>query len=117
MNLSPEWIHAFATYGIQALHWSTVGDPAAADQSIMQWVLDNQYCIFTHDLDFGALLALTQSQGPSVIQVRGRNVLPEHLGSIVCHAVQQYTADLNNGALIVIEEKHLRVRVLPIDTR
>ncbi|MGB3266117.1 MAG: DUF5615 family PIN-like protein [Microcoleus sp.] len=70
MNLSPEWTIVFTKYGIESLHWSTVGDPRATDRVIMEWARVNDYAVFTHDLDFGALLAATQADAPSVIQVR-----------------------------------------------
>lgn len=44
---------------------------------------ENGYVIFTHDLDFGAMLALSRIESPSVLQVRARNVLPDHLGTEV----------------------------------
>lgn len=38
----------------------------------MAWALTNDYIVFTHDLDFGTLLAITQADAPSVIQVRSQ---------------------------------------------
>lgn len=70
--------------------------------------------MFTHDLDFGTVLALTHANGPSVMQVRRQNVLPEELGGIVIAALRQHEAALAAGALMAIEEKRLRVRVLPL---
>lgn len=70
--------------------------------------------VFTHDLDFGTLLALTHANGPSVLQVRGQNVLPEHMAPLVVAALRQYEAALISGALVVVEEKKSRVRVLPL---
>lgn len=114
MNLSPEWVNVFATQGWHAVHWSTVGNPRAADHDIMKWARSNNHVVFTHDLDFGTLLALTQSTGPSVIQVRGQNVLPDHLSSIVVTALKQYESDLAAGALVVVDESKYRARILPI---
>jgi predicted nuclease of predicted toxin-antitoxin system len=37
MNLSPEWVAELTRYGYDAAHWSTVGDPRAADSAIMAW--------------------------------------------------------------------------------
>ncbi|MBI2477338.1 MAG: DUF5615 family PIN-like protein [Planctomycetia bacterium] len=56
-----------------------MGDPIAADHEIMEWARNNEHMIFTHDLDFGTMLALTHASGPNVIQVRGQNVLPDHM--------------------------------------
>lgn len=70
MNLSPEWAAVFGARGWEAVHWSSIGDPRASDKVIMDWARANAYTVFTHDLDFGSLLAATQGEGPSVIQVR-----------------------------------------------
>lgn len=114
MNLSPEWVAEFAQHGWSALHWSAVGDPKADDSAIMAWARANDYTVFTHDLDFGATLAMTHASGPSVLQVRGQDVLPEHLGPLVIAAVRQYEPALEAGAIVVVEERKSRVRVLPI---
>lgn len=114
MNLSPEWVDELARHGWSAIHWSTVGDPRAEDVVIMDWALANDHVVFTHDLDFGAMLALTHAMGPSVLQVRGQKVMPEDIGSLIIAALRQYDAELATGALIVVDEKKSRVRVLPL---
>ena len=73
-----------------------------------------QPVVFTHDLDFSALLALTRAEGPSVIQVRSHDVLPEHLGAIVVAAIREYESPLEQGAIVTVDESRGRVRILPI---
>jgi len=114
MNLSPDWVNELAKHGWASVHWSTVGEPRATDREIMDWARANLHVVFTHDLDFGTMLALTHAAGPSVIQVRGQNVMPDHLGSIVAAALLQHETDLASGALVVIDESLSRVRILPI---
>lgn len=80
----------------------------------MAWALANGQVVFTHDLDFGTTLALTHATGPSVLQVRGQNVLPEDIGPMVIAALRQHDAELATGALVVVNEKKSRVRVLPL---
>ncbi|MEZ6079507.1 MAG: DUF5615 family PIN-like protein [Pirellulaceae bacterium] len=46
--------------------WST----NAADNVLMQWAVDHDSIVLTHDLDFGAMLVATQDAKPSVVQVR-----------------------------------------------
>jgi predicted nuclease of predicted toxin-antitoxin system len=113
MNLSVEWIAELAKHGWSAVHWSTVGDPRAEDSAVMAWALAHGYVVLTHDLDFGTILALTHASGPSVLQVRGQNVLPEHMSPVVVAALRQHDAALAAGAIVVVEEKKSRVRVLP----
>ena len=113
MNLSPEWADTFAQIGWHAVHWSSVGDPKASDHSIMEWARVNHFVVITHDLDFGAILAATKAEGPSVILVRAQDVLPSHLGSIVVDTLLKNQRTLEAGALIVVDEVRSRVRILP----
>jgi predicted nuclease of predicted toxin-antitoxin system len=80
----------------------------------MAWAKAHDHVVFTHDLDFGTMLALTHATGPSVLQVRGQNVLPEDIGPIVIAVLRQYDAALAGGALVVVDLKKSRVRVLPL---
>ncbi len=114
MNLSPEWVVELSRNGYESVHWSNIGDPRATDIAIMAWARANHHAVFTHDLDFETLLALTHADGPSVFQVRGQNVLPEHMGSLVIAALRQHEAALISGALVVVDQKKSRVRVLPL---
>ena len=69
--------------GHEAVLWSEVGDPRAPDSALMQWATANGYAVFTHDLDFGTMLALSGTNGPFVVQVRCLNGLPEAIGHLV----------------------------------
>jgi predicted nuclease of predicted toxin-antitoxin system len=114
MNLSPDWEPVLARHGWSAIHWSKLGDPRATDRVIMDWAVANGYVVFTHDLDFGTALALSRASGPSVLQLRSDDVLPDQSEGIVIAALKQHEADLSVGALVVIDERKCRVRVLPI---
>src|SRR5437762_1173381 len=114
MNLSPDWVLLLQKQGWEAVHWSSIGDPRASDRTIMAWARAQSHLVFTHDLDFGTMLALTHESGPSVIQVRAQDILPDHLGSMVIAALRQHESDLMSGALVVVDESRSRVRVLPI---
>ena len=114
MNLSPEWVPVFAQNGITAIHWSTVGNPRAEDSALIDWARANHYVVFTHDLDFGAMLALTQAESPSVIQVRTQDVSPAHLCEAVIDVLRANESLLEANALIVLDEGRSRVRILPL---
>ena len=114
MNLSPDWIPFLNGQGWQAIHWSAVGDPRASDRTLMEWAAEHGHVVFTHDLDFGTTLALSHATGPSVLQVRAQDVLPDTLGNVVAAALNQHNADLASGALVVVTQSKTRVRVLPI---
>jgi predicted nuclease of predicted toxin-antitoxin system len=117
MNLAPAWAEVLNEAGHDAIHWSTVGDPRAPDRELMAWANRERRVVFTHDLDFGALLAVTGAEGPSVLQVRAQDTLPNHLGSLVLAALGQYREFLEAGALVALDEHSVRARILPLRHR
>ena len=114
MNLSPLWVEALGDRGVEAVHWSEAGDPGAPDHEIMQWARSRGCVVFTHDLDFSRVLALTGAEGPSVVQLRSQAVLPDDAGPLVFAAIEQHEALLEQGALVVVDATTARARVLPI---
>ena len=83
MNLPEEWVPVLATHGFEAMHWSTLGSAAAEDSEIMEWANQNGCVVFTHDLNFGALLAASGAARPSIFQVRTLGVLPSQIEALV----------------------------------
>jgi predicted nuclease of predicted toxin-antitoxin system len=114
MNLSPAWVPLLAQSGWETVHWSKIGNIRAIDSEIMAWAKQNGHVVFTHDLDFETMLALTQAEGPSVIQVRTQDVTPTAIGKLVIGALRQLQPELEKGALIVLDEATVRARILPL---
>ena len=114
MSLSPLWPGTFEQHGFESVHWSKIGDARAKDREILAWAREHGFIVFTNDLDFGHLLALTHASGPSVIQVRTEDVLPSAIGPLVLRALVQYRDLLESGALIVMDPEDFRARILPI---
>jgi predicted nuclease of predicted toxin-antitoxin system len=114
MNLPPKWVEFLAAQGIEAAHWSQVGDPGATDATIMKWARDAGWMVLTSDLDFSAILATTSAGGPSVVQVRARDVFPEGVGPQVLSVLREQEEALQSGAIVTIDEIAARVRILPV---
>jgi predicted nuclease of predicted toxin-antitoxin system len=114
MNLTPAWVEALNQAGHDAVHWSSLGSERAPDDEILQAAREQERVLFTHDLDFGALLSRTRHMGPSILQVRTHDVLPDAIGPIVVSVLEQYLDALRGGALISVDEASARVRILPI---
>ncbi|AMA10330.1 DUF5615 family PIN-like protein [Picosynechococcus sp. PCC 73109] len=114
MNLSPLWVPYLQKYGFEVSHWSTIGKPNAPDTVIFQWAKENQAVIFTNDLDFGAILAASQANSPSVFQVRTQDLLPVSIGQIVMESLRRFSSELKSGALITLDLKRTKVRILPL---
>lgn len=114
MNLSPAWVNAFEGEGFQSIHWSSVGSAKSTDREIMQWARDSGFIVFTHDLDFSTILATTDATGPSVVQLRGDDVLPDALSARLIGVLRRFESELQQGAILVIDEARSRVRLLPL---
>ncbi|MDO8989403.1 MAG: DUF5615 family PIN-like protein [Sideroxyarcus sp.] len=114
MNLSPSWVEALCKGGFEAEHWSRIGKHNAPDSELFGWARTHGYIVFTHDLDFGAMLNATQTESPSVFQVRTNDVSPEALSPRTIELLHRFTPQLLSGALVVVDEVRERVRILPL---
>ena|ERR1051325_8593200 len=114
MNLTPVWVEYLAEHHVESVHWSNVGNPKADDPEIMEYARANNFVVFTHDLDFGDLLAATQALGPSVIQARVEDPIPAVIGEAVIASLKEHAALLERGALITLDPDKRRTRILPI---
>ena len=118
MNLTPDWVRYLAEAGFQAVHWSTVGANTAPDVEIMTYALTEGYVVFTRDLDFSAILALSHGDKPSVVQLRIQEVLPEDIGETVSQALRHAEEALEAGALLTIDSPvRTRLTYLPLGLR
>ena len=114
LNLPLALCDRFAAGGHDPVHWSSVGDLRAPDATILNYASQHDMVVVTHDLDFGALLAASQAEGPSVIQFRTQDVLSTPFVEVILSTIKRFESELLAGALVVIDERRSRVRVLPI---
>ena len=114
MNIPPIWVQFLNDAGHDAIHWSNIGNIRAEDTEIMEWARINKHIVFTHDLDFGSLLYATGAKAPSVIQLRVENILPSSVGNELLETLKIAAEELNNGALITIDPRRQRMRILPL---
>jgi len=114
MNMSPKWVNILTNKGMHATHWSNLGSPSASDIEIMNFAKENDFIVLTHDLDFGAILFVTNGQKPSVVQLRINDIYPEIDSDYLISALNSVKTELEQGALLIIDTKRTRIRVLPL---
>ncbi|HEY5329030.1 MAG TPA: DUF5615 family PIN-like protein [Acidobacteriaceae bacterium] len=117
MNLSPLWLATLSHAGFEVIHWSAVGAANAPDHEIMLFAQERGYTICTQDLDFGSMLAASGNGRPSVVQIRSQDILPNGIGMQVVAALLRMSAELEAGALVTVDPRKTRVRVLPFRPR
>jgi predicted nuclease of predicted toxin-antitoxin system len=114
MNLTPRWTAFLEGHGIVAVHWTQIGNPEARDHEIIVYAASNGFAILTQDLDFGAILAVSNEIAPSVIQIRNEWPVPDVSGDLVLRALAELSIDIATGALITVDAGRVRVSVLPL---
>jgi predicted nuclease of predicted toxin-antitoxin system len=114
MNLSPRWATVLKDTGLEAIHWSEIGPASAPDPAIMAYAADNGFVILTNDLDFGIALAIANTEKPSIVQIRGEDLRPTSIANRVVPALRQMQTELEAGALLTIDPKRTRLRILPL---
>lgn len=114
MNLSPVWVQVLRDAGFEAIHWRDIGERDAPDSVVLEWAKQHRHAVFTHDLDFGAILAASGAAAPSVIQFRVVDPLPAAVATVVLSAIRRFEPELREGALLSIEPARARARVLPL---
>ena len=80
----------------------------------MAYAAHHGYIVVTHDLDFGAILAASGTQTPSVVQIRADNLEVDAIVRLLSSALKQSAQTLEQGALVILDTSRNRVRVLPL---
>ncbi len=80
----------------------------------MSFARNGDFVVVTHDLDFGAILAVTKGAKPSVVQLRADDVTPEAAAAIVIAALNAASIELELRALLTVDAGRARVRLLPL---
>jgi len=99
--------------GDDAIHLRDEGLQRLPDRNIFEKAFSEGRVILTFDLDFGEIAALSSGRIVSVILFRLHNTRTTHVLQRL-QAALTFRPELENGAVIVVEETRCRVRRLPI---
>src|SRR5438067_6403940 len=113
-GLSPLTVDFLIELGHEAIHVRTLGLQRAPDLDIVARASTDSSVVLTFDLDFGDVLALGVLQKPSVIIFRLADERPESVNPRLATVLEERAADLESGALVLVEDARYRVRKLPI---
>jgi predicted nuclease of predicted toxin-antitoxin system len=113
MNLSSKLADRLCESGYDCRHWKEVGNPQAPDTELFDWARRNGAVVITRDIGFGNILAITNFDTPSVMLIRSRDSFSVLVFPMVIQALKQTEEQLRQGALVVVTENRLRIRMLP----
>jgi predicted nuclease of predicted toxin-antitoxin system len=112
--LSPSMAEGLKKAGHEAIHVCELGMGTATDKEIMNFALTENRVIVSADTDFGTLLALRDLPKPSFVLFRRSDKRPIALLMQLLSNLAQFSEALETGAVVVIEDKRIRIRPLPI---
>lgn len=114
MGISPRTVEFLLGLGHEVVHLHAEGLDRWPDAAILEKAAREGRVVLTADLDFGALLAISGATLPSVVIFRLRDMRPTNVNWYLREIVDHHLNALEAGAVISVDEGHIRVRSLPI---
>ncbi|MBK9061587.1 MAG: DUF5615 family PIN-like protein [Acidobacteria bacterium] len=116
--LSPVVSELLSAAGHDAIHVRDRKLAAAPDSEIFEVAAAEHRVIVSADTDFGTLLAVQNASAPSVILFRRASQRrPESQAALLLNNLVAVADALKQGAIVVIEEDRIRIRMLPTGAR
>jgi predicted nuclease of predicted toxin-antitoxin system len=115
MGISPRTGEFLRSLGHEALHLLEERLNRLSDPEIFQKARDEGSIILTHDLDFADLVAGSGARLPSVVVFRLESMRPENVDRHVRVVIEQYGETLEEGAVVSVTERRIRIRSLPFE--
>ena len=117
VNITPELGHLLLNDGHSFRLASNMESGKLKDDAILLIANENNEVIITHDLDFGELLAFNNDNKPSVVLFRIHKIDALRFYSLIKQNWNVIEEAIAVGSLVVIEEKNLRIRKLPLSRK
>jgi predicted nuclease of predicted toxin-antitoxin system len=116
--LSFRLAQALKQAGHDAVHVNEYDLGLAEDIVIFERARQEQRIIISADSDFGTILAQQQTETPSLLLWRWHELRQaEQQARVILANLPSIQAELELGALVVVERDKLRIRSLPLGTR
>lgn len=116
-GVSPKTVEFLKQLGHEAVHVRTLRLQRAPDSELVNRARADSSVVLTFDLDFGEVLALGVLNKPSVIIFRLADERADSVNHRLSTVLAERLAEIESGALILVEDTRYRVRKLPIGRR
>lgn len=113
-GISPQTVTLLETLKHETEHVRVLGMHRATDREVLAYARTHNQVVLTFDLDFGEILAAVAVRAPSVIIFRLSDQRPANVNRQLAVVLLECAAELEMGALVLVEEGRYRLRKLPI---
>ena len=86
----------------------------ASDEALIAWARREGRVVVTLDADFHALMALSNASAPSIIRIRIERLRGQALADLLDRVIAACANDLDSGAMVTVDVRAVRVRLLPL---
>ena len=114
LHIAPRTVQFLRSLGHDVLRVTDFLPATASDEIIVERAAQDHRIILTQDLDMTAIIALSRRQYPSLVTLRLSSVRIEFVNSILQRTLPVLEQDLQQGALVTIEDSRVRLRRLPL---
>ena len=114
LHIAPRTVHFLRSLGHDVLRVTDLLPATASDESIVERAAQDERIILTQDLDMTAIIALSRRQYPSLVTLRLSSVRIEFVNTVLQRTLPMLEHDLQQGALVTIEDSRVRLRRLPL---
>jgi len=115
--LSPYIAEELRKAGYDAIHVRERGIASSPDEEIFELAQRDERIILSADTDFGTLLVFRQAAKPSVVIFRQSDKRPPKLLAVFLANLPTVAEALEQGAVVVFQDRRIRVRQLPLFPR
>ncbi|HEY6288308.1 MAG TPA: DUF5615 family PIN-like protein [Nitrospiraceae bacterium] len=114
LHIAPRTVQFLRSLGHDVLRVTDLLPATASDETIVERAVQDQRIILTQDLDMTAIIALSRRQYPSLVTLRLSSVRIEFVNTVLQRTLPVLEHDLQQGALVTIEDSRVRLRRLPL---
>ena len=114
VNVSRRVVDRLREEGFDTVRVSDILDPRTEDREIVAEARRRGAVLLSHDQDFTAILATSGAMKPSLVNIRVSAVEIDTLSRRISSALQITQRDLEEGAVVTLDDRGVRVHRLPV---
>lgn len=114
MHISPVTVNFLKVLGHDTIRVNEILPSNSSDKIIVETAKKEQRVIITQDLDFSEIISLSGEKAPSLISLRLSSSRIEYVNERLEKVLPKIEFDIVKGSIVVVEDKRIRVRALPV---